>query len=267
MHRILIAGAASALAVAAGAFAQLPEPLEQALSAEVIERDPQVVEFRVGANDARITVRMTEVVDGPSEYVLLSPPEETLNEAQAELWADLQDEDEGEDETDADTAEDESDQGFASEDYDPESIRRMIGEDVRFDREENGVQIYSFQPQTMPDEDPEAERDPAAERMLENLAGEVHLDAQTGSISSVRLNLTEGFKPNFAARIKEFSMIRNFVYDEAINGPRLSNMSFSIAGSAAFQSFNESMTIDILSIDWADAAPSGSDLGAAQESP
>lgn len=267
MIRTLLLGASSAL-LSATAFAQLPEPLERALSVELIDATPSQVEMRIGTSEGRITVRMVEDAEGNSDYTLLAPPEDRLDEVQLELWQELLEDDEEEEgsEPSGEGVEPEEDEGFASESFDPAELRAMIGETATLDREEAGVLVYTFEPQMMPDEDPEEERDPAAEKMLENLLGEVHVNTETGHVQSVRLNLIESFKPNFAARIEGFEMVQDYVFDEAVNGPRLEGLQFSIAGSAAFQSFNESMLIDILSVDWAEPSAAPAALGAAAES-
>lgn len=266
MIRTLLLGTTAVLC-SATAFAQLPEPLERALSVELTEATPAQVDMRIGTTEGRITVRLVEDAEGNSDYTLLAPPEDRLDEVQLELWQELLEDEEGEDQdAEAADAEEEDDEGFASESFDPDELRAMIGETATLDREEAGVLVYTFEPQMMPDEDPEEERDPAAEKMLENLLGEVHVNTETGHVQSVRLNLIESFKPNFAARIEGFEMVQDYVFDEAVNGPRLEGLQFSIAGSAAFQSFNESMLIDILSVDWAEPSAAPAALGAAAES-
>jgi len=111
MVRSLMLGACAAL-FSATAFAQLPEPLEQALSAPINDREAARIDMRIGVNNDRIMVRMVESETGDSDYTLLAPPEDTLNEAQRELWDDLLDDDEDE------TADEEG--GFSAEDFDPE---------------------------------------------------------------------------------------------------------------------------------------------------
>jgi len=268
MIRTLLLGASATL-LSSTCFAQLPAPLERALDVELVDATPSQVDMRIGTSEGRITVRLVEDAAGQSDYTLLAPPEDRLDEVQLELWQELledEDDTEGQD-GEADQGPDaDEDEGFASEGFDPDELRAMIGDTATLDREESGVLIYTFQPQMMPDEDPEQERDPAAEKMLENLLGEVHVNTETGHVQSVRLNLIESFKPNFAARIEGFEMVQNYVFDEAVNGPRLEGMQFSIAGSAAFQSFSESMIIDILSVDWAEPGAMPVTLGEGSES-
>ena len=252
MVRRLMLGACAALFSATSAFALLPEPLEQALSAPINEPVAARVDMRIGVNNDRIMVRMVESEAGESDYTLLAPPEDTLNEAQRELWVDLSDDDES-DESSEDS--DES-SGFGAEGFDPEEIRRIIGDDVRFLREEDGRLIYGFVPLAMPDS--EGEPDRTEQRMLEAMQGEVHVNAANGHVQAFHLRLEESVKPNFAARIDGFQFLQDFVFDETVNGPRLAGMHFNIAGSAAFQSFDENMTIEILDVEWAAPTAGGS---------
>ena len=253
MVRSLMLGACAAL-FSATAFAQLPEPLEQALSAPVNDREAARIDMRIGVNNDRIMVRMVESETGDSDYTLLAPPEDTLNEAQRELWDDLLDDDEDE------NADEEG--GFSAEDFDPEELRRIMGEDVSLLREEDGRLIYGFVPLAMPDS--EGEPDRTEQRMLEAMQGEVHVNAANGHVQAFHLRLQESVKPNFAARIDGFQFLQDYVFDEAVNGPRLASLHFNIAGSAAFQSFDENMTIEILDIEWAAPAAGGPVVEAAE---
>jgi hypothetical protein len=253
MLRTLMLGACAALCSTA-AFAQLPDPLERALSVSLNDAVAQRVDLMVGDNDGRITVRIEEDADGESRYTLLSPSEAGLNDSERELWEDMfsSDDDEADDEDD----------GFGGEDFDPEELRRIIGPQATLLREENGRLVYGFTPQAFPDD--EDEPDSAARRMLEAMSGEVSVNTQTGHVEGFELSLRESVKPNFAARIEDFRFAQNYVFDETVNGPRLESLRFNIAGSAAFQSFDESMTIDILDIEWAAPSAGGPVVEAAE---
>ena len=255
MLRTLMLGACAALCSSA-AFAQLPDPLERALSVSLNDPVVQRVDVTVGESEGRITVRIEEDADGESQYTLLSPSEAGLNDAERELWEDMfsSDEDESEDDADED--------GFSAEDFDPAELRRMIGSDATLLREENGLLVYGFTPQAFPDD--EDEPDASARRMLEAMTGEVSVNASTGHVAGVSLRLLESVKPNFAARIEDFRFERTYVFDEVVNGPRLESMRFNIAGSAAFQSFDENMTIDILDVQWAQPSAGGPVVEAAE---
>lgn len=239
MLRTLMLGACASLCASA-AFAQLPDPLERALSVSLNDPVAQRVDLMVGDNEGQITVRIVESAEGESEYTLLSPSEAGLNESERELWEDMFSDDDDENDEDG---------GFGGEDFDPDELRRMIGPDATLLREENGQLVYGFTPQAFPDD--EDEPDGAARRMLDAMMGEVSVNTQTGHVEGFQLRLEESVKPNFAARIDTFSFVQNYVFDEAVNGPRLASLRFSIEGSAAFQSFNESMMIDILDVEWA----------------
>lgn len=253
MLRTLMLGACAALCSSA-ALAQLPEPLERALSVTLNAPVAQRVDVMVGDNDGQITVRIEESEDGQSRYTLLSPSEEGLNESEREMWQEMFNTEEGEREEDED--------GFSAEDFDAEELRRIIGPEVSLLREEEGRLVYGFVPQAFPDD--EDEPDGAALRMLEAMSGEVSVSTQTGHVEGFQLSLRESVKPNFAARIEDFRFVQTYIYDEAVNGPRLESLRFNIAGSAAFQSFEESMRVDILDIEWAAPSAGGPVVEAAE---
>jgi len=254
MFRTLMLGACATLCSSA-AFAQLPDPLERALSVSLNDPIAQRVDVMVGDAESQITVRILETADGESEYMLLSPSEAGLTEAERELWEDMFSDDNEE-------SEDDEDDGFGGEDFNPEDLRRIIGPDAALLREQDGRLIYGFSPQAFPDE--EGEPDGAERRMLEAMLGEVSVNAQTGHVERFQLQLQDSVKPNFAARIEDFSFVQNYVFDEVVNGPRLESLRFSIAGSAAFQSFNESMVIDILDVEWMTPSAGGAVVDAAE---
>ncbi|WP_440957256.1 hypothetical protein ACFELO_08025 [Oceanicaulis sp. LC35] len=257
MLRTLMLGACATLCSTA-ALAQLPDPLERALSVSLNDPVAQRVDLMVGGNDGRITVRIEEDADGESHYTLLSPSEEGLNESEREIWEDMF----SDDDEDEESAEDDEDDGFGGEGFDPEELRRIIGSEATLLREEDGLLIYGFAPQAFPDD--EDEPDGATRRMLDAMLGEVSVNTQTGHVQGFQLQLQESVKPNFAARIEGFSFVQNYVFDEVVNGPRLESLRFSMAGSAAFQSFDESMAIDILDIEWAAPSAGGAVVEAAE---
>ncbi|HBU60917.1 MAG: hypothetical protein CMH91_04735 [Oceanicaulis sp.] len=254
MLRTLTLGACAALCSSA-ALAQLPDPLERALSVSLNDPVAQRVDVMVGDNDGQITVRIQEDADGASHYTLLSPSEAGLNESEREMWEEMFLSDE-------DASEEDEEDGFGGEDFDAEDLRRIIGSEATLLREEDGLLIYGFTPQAFPDD--EDEPDGAARRMLDAMTGEVSVNAQTGHVAGFQMILRESVKPNFAARIEDFRFVQSYVFDEVVNGPRLESLRFNIAGSAAFQSFDESMSVDILDVQWATPSAGGAVVDAAE---
>ena len=117
MLRTLTLGACAALCSSA-ALAQLPDPLERALSVSLNDPVAQRVDVMVGDNDGQITVRIQEDADGASHYTLLSPSEAGLNESEREMWEEMFLSDE-------DASEEDEEDGFGGEDFDAEDPRRL----------------------------------------------------------------------------------------------------------------------------------------------
>jgi hypothetical protein len=255
MLRLILA--AACLLAAPAAYAQLPGPLEQALSAAPGDAvSAERIALRMTVNGEAILV---EILPGgenrETAYTLLQPAsEDALSEAQAEMWAGFNRDDE-EDAPDSDPGE-----SYSVGQFDAEGLREAIGASATLLREENGRLVYGFTPQSLPGQGGEDEE---RSGLLDNLAGEIEVDAERGQIAQVRFALTESFKPNMAARINDFLLEQRFVHEPAIDGPRFAGMTMSMAGSAVFQSFSQTMEIDLVSVRYAGAGP----LEAGAESP
>lgn len=226
------------LCLAAALLLQLPEPLETALSRETQAGEFQAGHIRVSEGEARIEFRVEYDAGGEAQLTLLAPDEAALSEAEAELWESWQGEDE----------EEENDEGprtFGH--YSSQALRASIGESARLEREEAGLLIYSFAPQTLVG--PEGETD--ANGMLEYLTGTVAVDPAAGHVAWIEYAAAESFKPNMAARIERLSMRTDYTGSEA--GLRLARMAVSVAGSAAFRAFEQSTVIELLEAEFAPA--------------
>lgn len=239
--------AIACLTFTAPAWAQLPQPLEQALDAKPNDRQPTgiVLRMALGSDVVRVAVSFDEE-DGPA-YRLLEPADEAqLSDTQAEMWAGFNT-DEGAAEAEAEDAsadaaasnEDGSAQ-VAFGDYDPEAIRASIGDDVRLVREEAGQLVYEFAPLSLP-----SQGDSPPEGLMAHMRGQAIVDTQTNQLALVRYTLAESFKPNLAARIERFDLEQRFVFQEELDGPRVAGVSMTMAGSAMFQRFSQTMQFDI----------------------
>ena len=238
------------------ASAQLPTPLERALSQTPPEAAPERIALRMTVNDQSILVEIRPDGDGPSSYTLLLPEDEAaLTEEQAEMWAGFQ-----EDEDEAPEADGES---YSVGTLDTGAMRDAIGGAATLLRDEAGTLVYGFAPQSLIGQ---GEDDGALQGLLDALTGEVEVDADHGHVSAIRFTLTAPFKPNFAARIHAFSLEQRYVHEPAIGGPRFAGMTMNMAGSAVFQPFDQTMAIDLVSVRY--GASDGADaLEAEAESP
>ncbi|MEQ8405366.1 MAG: hypothetical protein RKE49_09730 [Oceanicaulis sp.] len=252
--RIILAAALCAL-TAAPALAQLPAPLEAALDVTPREAEPIALDFRVEEGGEGVTVRV-DLSGEAVRYTLLEPGESDLSEAQQEMWADFLD-------TEDDVFMDEDDPEAGDGLTGPVDLRAMIGDEAELLREEGGLRIYGFAPQTLGGPADGDGEDGGMDAMLEHLSGEIALDAD--DIAWVHLFAPESFKPNMAARINEFSLRQSFVHEPAYAAPRLARFEMALTGSAAFQTFEQSMVMEISNMVFADAQPAR--LGAGDESP
>ncbi len=259
--------ASAALVFSAPTLAQLPAPLEQALSATPQSATPEALVLRMTLSGETVRIAVSFEEDAPA-YRLIEPSSEALlSDAQAEMWAGFSDEeDEAEaQETadDADTEPAEGDEGGSYSvgfgDYDPEELRAAIGETATLLREDGGRLVYEFTPRTLPGQGD------TPDAMMEHLRGEVEVDPALGQLAEIRFLLTESFKPNVAARINEFRLEQRFVNEPALNGPRMAGVSMNMAGSAMFQPFEQTMRFDIEEMRFEEA--SADSLEAAAESP
>jgi hypothetical protein len=257
MVRYILAAAAGVCLMGGASAAQLPPALEAALSQPAADIAPQRVALRMTVDRQSILVEVRPGAEGTSStYTLLQPADEAaLSEEQAEMWAGF-----GEAGEDGSEAAQTPGQAYSFGGYDREALRDAIGAEARLEREEGGRRIYSFQPQSLPgqggdDEDRQA--------LINNLAGEIEIGAEDGRLAAVRFDLVDSFKPHMAARIHEFFMEQRFVHEPVLGGPRFSGLTLSMAGSAVFQPFSQTMEIELVSVRYGDQET----LEAAPESP
>lgn len=236
--RCLIASAA--FAFSSPALAQLPGPLEQALSATSGDVSPEALVLRMTLSGQSVRIAVSfDGEEGPS-YRLIEPASEALlSDTQAEMWAGFSEDEAQEDEPSQAEAEDGGSTSVAFGDYDPEALRAAIGGAATLAREEDGRLIYAFTPVNLPGQSD------TPEDMIEHLRGEVEVDPALGQLASIRFTLAESFKPNLAARVERFELEQRFVNEPALNGPRMAGVSMSMAGSAMFQRFEQTMRFDI----------------------
>ncbi|KAA5800957.1 hypothetical protein F1654_12905 [Alkalicaulis satelles] len=246
------------LITVAGAHAQLPDPLETALSATVSERTPARMALRWTVEGESVTVELLRSDDGAREYVLLEPEEDALSDGQRDVWASIRRGGRSE-QADEDGAP-RTRMNVGSVDF--SDLRAAIGERATLERTlDDGGKVYSFAPLALPGSED------ASAAMLRALRGEVIVDPSSAEIRGFRFFAAESFKPNVAARLDRFSMRQDFVHDPDLGGPRFSAMEMSLAGSAAFRRFEQSMRIELLSVDWRDEGGAGTGLGPAADSP
>ncbi len=250
-----------ALSFAAGAHAQLPAPLETALSAVLTERTPARMTMRWTVEGESVTYEARPVDGGPPAYRLLEPDEAALSERQREVWTSVTRERRSEGEGEA------GEEGaprarvtVGSVDFD--GLRAAIGESATLDRTlDDGALVYSFTPRAVPggDETPRS--------MLRALRGEVIVDPRRGELTGFHLFAPDSFKPNVAARIERFSLRQDYVHDAVLGGPRFAALEMDMAGSAAFQRFDRNMIIELVSVDWRGSEDAAETLGPAADSP
>lgn len=245
----------AAAVCAAPALAQLPAPLEAALSVTPREASPAGLDFRIEEDGQGVTVRVDLSGDGVA-YTLLEPDEAALSEAQREMWDDFLD-------TEDDAFYDENDEDAGEGLTGPVDLRATVGDVAAFLREEEGLLVYGFEPQAMPGQ--QAGEAPGS--MLTHLRGEIAVDPERGEVAWTHVFAPESFKPNMAARIERFSLRQAFVHEPAYAAPRLRRLEMALSGSAAFQNFEQALVMEISNMVFgADEAQSG-DLGAGAESP
>lgn len=246
----------TAISLTAAASAQLPAPLEQALSRIPPDTAPERIALRMTVNDQSILVEIRPDGVGPSSYTLLLPEDEAaLTEEQAEMWAGFQE--------DEDEAPDAEGQNYSVGTLDTDAMRDAIGGAATLLRDEAGTLVYGFAPQSLPGQ---GDDDGAPQALLSALTGEVDVDAERGYVSAMRFTLTAPFKPNLAARIHAFSLEQRYVHEPAIGGPRFAGMTMNMAGSAVFQPFNQTMAVDLVSVRYGADGGAGA-LEAEAESP
>ncbi len=236
---------ASTFILTAPALAQLPAPLERALAVEPEPVAPEALVMRMGLGAESIRVAVS-FEDEAVSYRLIEPAsEEMLSEAQAEMWAGFNRDDDEAGSRDDGAPEEQSqdeDEGrsasLAFGSYDPAALREAIGDTADLIGEDEGRLIYEFSPQTVPGQEG------APDEMIENLRGEAVVDASRNELVAVRFVLDGSFKPHMAARINAFELEQRFVHEAVLGGPRTAGFSMRMAGSSLFQPFSQSMQFD-----------------------
>lgn len=258
MFRVLFSLLA-ALSFSAAASAQLPEPLGAALSNRPEDITPERVALRMTVNRQSILVEIRpDETEDSQRYTLLQPASaDNLTEEQVEMWAGFGGGASAEAEDSPDSAPGES---YSVGAFDADSLRRAIGGSAQLEREAGPLLIYSFQPQSLPGQGGQAGERQA---LLDNLAGEIEIDAERNQVAAVRFALTDSFKPHLAARLREFTLEQRFVHEPVLGGPRFSGLTMSMAGSAVFQPFSQTMEIELVSVRY----PGAVALEAGAESP
>lgn len=239
MLRPCLAALAALAFTMAAAAAELPAPLERALAVEPgAGPAPERIALRMSVNDQSILVALHPGMDGPGAATLLQPPSEAaLSEEQAEMWAGFQ--------SDDDAAPDGEGESYSISSFDSAALREAVGSSAHLIGEEEGRRLYSFTPQTLVGQNVDED---GLQGLLDALTGEIELDAEHGHVAAVRFSLTAPFKPNFAARIREFTLEQRYVHEPALNGPRFAGMTMNLAGSAVFQPFNQTLSVDLVSV-------------------
>ncbi len=228
---------------AAPAFAQLPEPLDRALSITPEAHPTQWLLLREGRGDASVLVRIAPEADGP-RYELIEPANiEQMSDIQAEIWARYQRGNEADDPEPEDT-EEENSSSVSIGDYNADALRSSIGEDVALVGEAGRVLTFGFTPVTLPVEG----EVPAV--FLENFRGEIDVDTSLDQVAAVRFFSTDSFKPNMAARINTLEIEQTFVHEPLLGGPRTRSLSMTIEGSAMFRTFEEVMHMVVEDIEY-----------------
>ncbi|MGX6647929.1 hypothetical protein ACWCOP_08300 [Maricaulaceae bacterium MS644] len=264
MMRLKIAAAFSAACavafiVSGSSFAQLPAPLEAALSVEARDLRPSSLDFQLETDGEGVTVRV-DLADGDARYTLLAPSESDLTDAEREMWEGFLDpEDDAFREPDDDDGERRSVEFLG-----PLSLRGVVGSEASLAREADGLLIYSFTPLGFPGAQGE---DESMAAMIEHLRGEIAVDPERGEPAWLHLFSTGSFKPHMVVRINDFSMRQIFTHEAALGGPRLARMEMALNGSAAFQRFEQSMVVAVSNMVFDPAPGQPGDLGEGAESP
>lgn len=255
----IFAAALSAAILTPSALAQLPAPLEAALSFRPQEAQPRGLDFRLEEGGEGVTVRVDLAGEAPA-YTLLQPAEAELSEAEQEMWAEFLD---PEDDMFARQDRDGASPGFLG----PVSLRAVIGDSAALQREEDGLNVYRFAPQAMIGALNADGEESGMDAMLEHMTGEIAVDAGLNEIAWIHLFAPESFKPNMAARISTLSIRQDFVQEPAYAAPRMERLEMAIVGSAAFQQFEQTLVMEISNLVFATDDAQAGDLGEAIESP
>jgi len=255
----LLAASAVSAVLAGPAAAQLPPPLDAALSAQARDVRPSSLHFQLETDGEGVTVRV-DLAGEDVSYTLLEPLESDLTEAEREMWDGFLD---PEDDAFREPSGDEE-ASRSVEFLGPLNLRDVVGSQAALAREANGLLIYSFTPLGFPGAQGE---DRSLMAMVEHLQGEIAVDPARGEPAWLRLYSADSFKPHMAVRINAFSMRQTFTHEAAVGGPRLARVEMTVNGSAAFQAFDQSMQMAVSNMVFDGGTEQPGDLGEGAESP
>ena len=105
---------------------------------------------------------------------------------------------------------------------------------------EGGARVYGFSPVV----------DADGMDLSEYLRGEMAISASPERVQQIRIFAEESFKPNFAVRINAFEMTQDFVQLEGLPAPVMQRMVQRLEGSAAFQTFEQTLEIEFSEIEY-----------------
>lgn len=227
MFKSLLVSAAVLVAPMAQAV-ELPEIMETAVSAgpQSDTRDHWRFRITVEMADGPVIGRFDGAAPDGQRWDLISPSINGMTEEQSEIWSDLIEPDE-----------DEEDAGGL---FLLRGDLEHIPGSVNLLEERSGVARFGFDPQLDEDEAPFAEF----------VTGEYVVNTQTSNIDEIRVYARESFKPNVAMRINTFELTQNYERLDGMPGPVLTRISQNISGSMAFQRFNEVVEIHFDEIEY-----------------
>ncbi|WP_019961609.1 hypothetical protein [Woodsholea maritima] len=231
----IIAGLASALVLSVSAYAQLPAPLEAAISRTAPAGVRSVAaNVEMATSGERIVARVTEYEVGQSEYQLLHPMSEAqLSDVQRELWDELRTDEEEDKDEDSDTL-------LMSEN----EMRELIGTRADLVRQDGGLDVYAFRPQSLGDDEDDA-------AIVAFLHGEIALSGD--NVAWMRLYAPESFKPNFLTRINRFDIHYRYEPVDNFNTVRLAGLTQHVVASAMGQNVDTQIEMAFSDVEYADA--------------
>jgi hypothetical protein len=208
-----------------------PAPVEQALARSVVDgvRDDWRFTITISSADGDVVGRFDGDAAPAEQWRLVSPTDVELSDGQSELWADIIDPSEDDDEGD----------GLF---FSVEDIEMQPGS---FDllSEQTGEAIYGFTPELTGDTDEDA-------AFAENLQGELSIAVDTPHVRQVRIFAPRSFKPHMAVRINAFEIVQEYEIMDGLPAPVLRRFAQTIEGSAAFQQFQENVEFRFSEIEY-----------------
>lgn len=229
MKSILVSIVALAsLSSADGGFSNVPGPLDAAMSNSV--EDGERADWRftmtIDSADGQVVGRYDGAVSEEGSWTLVSPARDAMTEGQAAIWEDI-----------IDPSEDEDEGGGLF--FDPDDIEMEPGT-FSLLSEEGARAVYAFAPLLDTDE----------AEFADALSGELVVDGSDPQIRQIRVFARDSFKPHMAVRINEFEIVQEYAPMDGMPAPVLQRFSQVIRGSAAFQSFEESVEIRFSEIEY-----------------